>query len=521
MDDLFDILTPQKPPKVTDLDFFSPGGYAHVTIRQDAKGLYAQAERGAHKGPEVLRAANLRGMIMALRNLRWPPDDIYSEVPIPLAEMPAIEAGGVPPCLQKHPALSILDFEKRVCRAYRHPEPDDHEMVRDAFNRTRESMGTEKEPEYHHIDRFIDQMNIRKMVQEFSASEICMMEHSSFFLKSNEFELALRSEIAPLIVERIRLSAWHNHASILGWDEMVQVYNSLRQFSVGLENFTAAFDHTRSCNPKGSAAYHRHVIGDTRQPIYLDGELAYIISFKGKPVLVLSFNVVKPTRESAPAIYIRQIQLLEKTGNRWLYQLPCHYVEHFVIRMREAFSKNDIYLIRGDVLGEETAQNYEATLQRIKERLKQNSYFSADGRSDDEQETAQFQEKIRNMRREVIPRLQRNYARRSLVFHRFLRRKMGNYWKLHYRAPGEFVPAQAKKSDLLAIQQVQRILDKENPCHVQVGSNGLPTRWDGTPIVKGVNISSEKVVSSGLMPASSIFAAGCVANLNQAISAAL
>ena len=187
---------------------------------------------------------------------------------------------------------------------------------------------------------------------------------------------------------------------------------------------------------------------------YLDGELAYIISFKGKPVLVLSFNVVKPMRESAPAIYIRQIQLLEKTGNRWLYQLPCHYVEHFVIRMREAFSQNDIYLIRGDVLGEETAQNYEATLKRIQERLKQNSYFSADGRSDDEQETAQFQEKVRNMRNEVIPRLQRNYARRSLVFHRFLRRKRGNYWKLHFRAPGKFVPAHAKKSDRLVIQQV-------------------------------------------------------------------
>jgi len=246
MEDVFDILTPQKPPKVTDSDFFSPGGYAHVTIRQDTKGLYAQAGRGDHKGPEVLRAANLRGMIMALRNLGWPPDGIYSEVPIPMAEMPAIEAGGVPPCLQKHPALSILDFEERVCRAYRYPDPDDHEMVRDAFHKTRESMATEKEPEYHHIDRLIDQMSMRKMVQGFSASEICMMEHSSFFLKSNEFELALRSEIAPLIVERIRLSAWHNHASILGWDEMVQVYNSLRQFSVGLKNFTAAFDFTEA-----------------------------------------------------------------------------------------------------------------------------------------------------------------------------------------------------------------------------------------------------------------------------------
>jgi len=96
MDDVFDVLTPQKPPKVTDPGFFSPGGYAHVTIRRDAKGLYAQAERADHKGPEVLRAANLRGMNMALRNLGWPPDDIYSEVPIPMAEMPEIEAGGVP-----------------------------------------------------------------------------------------------------------------------------------------------------------------------------------------------------------------------------------------------------------------------------------------------------------------------------------------------------------------------------------------------------------------------------------------
>ena len=32
-------------------------------------------------------------------------------------------------------------------------------------------MATEKEPEYHHIDRLIDQMSMRKMVQGFSASE--------------------------------------------------------------------------------------------------------------------------------------------------------------------------------------------------------------------------------------------------------------------------------------------------------------------------------------------------------------
>jgi hypothetical protein len=83
------------------------------------------------------------------------------------------------------------------------------------------------------------------------------------------------------------------------------------------------------------------------------------------------------------------------------------------------------------------------------------------------------------MRSEVIPRLKRNYGRRSLVFHRFLRRKRGNYWKLLFRAPGEFVSAQAGKLDLIMIQQAQQILDQENPRNGKVERNGQAGHFPG------------------------------------------
>ncbi len=98
-------------------------------------------------------------------------------------------------------------------------------------------------------------------------------------------------------------------------------------------------------------------------------------------MLVLSFNVSKLTREARPAVFIRQIQMTEASGNRWLYKLPCHYVEHFLIRMREAFSRNNIYLIRGDALGKEITKSYQSSLKMVEARLKANDYYSANGRA--------------------------------------------------------------------------------------------------------------------------------------------
>lgn len=492
MDDLLEIVrTP--PAKPTDPDFFSPqSDFARVVLRRESPGFVAQATRGSHQGPVILRSECLRGFGARLQRMGWKKDQISLMDTIPLDELPDIAGTEVPACYQEAPALAIRDFEERFCRAYRYQAPEDLETIHDAFQKISKLDAHERAKKYGDLDTYIDNMRSDKMLAEFTTTELCQIEYSSVFCKHDHFKQAMESEIAPLIFERIRLSAWHNRATRLTWSETEQIYRFLRTFYMGLPDFTVAFDHTTGCNSKGYSAYFTR--NDTEHPrVYLDGELAYFISYKGKPVLVLSFNVFKPTRKAAPAIYIRQVQALNTTGNRWLYKLPCHYMEHILIRMRGAFPYHQIHLIRGDVLGREIIKNYKATLKRTEERLKENNYFTENGRAGDQEEVKVFRKKIWEMHHEVISRLRRNYARRSCTFHRYLRRREGDYWKLSFRKPGEFISAKDQLRNDEVIRQVQVILDAENPCQVRVDRRGTATcREGGSPCCEGCQFLSDR-----------------------------
>jgi hypothetical protein len=424
-------------PNPSDPDFFHkehPG--ASVVIYQDESGFYAQAKRGSHKGPILLRSPQVRGMLGALLKLGWSKEAIDLRAPIPLEQLPPIEEGGVPARLQKYPALAIRSFQRRFCAALKHQEPEDQEPVIQAFKKAWRSVRGNDDVDYYGVDSVVERMQPSRMVEQFSVTDLCRIRHSALYTKNDEFVLAMHSEVAPLIVERIRLSGWHNSTSTFSWDEMAQIYNQLRTFSMGLPGFSVSFDHTTGCNPKGYSSYFYDPDNAERPRIYIDGELAFLINFKGKPVMVVSFNVSKPSRNAAPAIYIRQVQLLAKTGNRWLFKLPCPYMEHVIIRMREAFHKNDLYLIRGDILGEEIIQNYLRTLKRTVAHLKTGHYFTDNGRQTGENEARQLRSKIKVLRTEVMARLRRNYATPSRQMHRFIRHRRGDYWKLEFR-PGK------------------------------------------------------------------------------------
>jgi hypothetical protein len=493
MDDLLEIVrTP--PAKPTDPDFFSPqGDFVHVVLRRESPGFVAQAKRGPHQGPVILRSECLRGLGARLQKLGWKKDQISLVDAIPLDELPDLEGTDVPACYQEAPALAIRDFEERFCRAYRYQAPEDLDPIHAAFQKIPKSDCHERAKKYGDLDTHVGHMRSDKMLAEFTTTELCQIEYSSVFCKHEDFKLAVESEIAPLSFDRIRLSAWHNRVTRLTWSETEQIYRSLRTFSMGLPDFTVAFDHTTGSNSKGYSAYFTRNDDAEHHRVYLDGELAYFISYKGKPVLVLSFNVFKPTRKAAPAIYIRQVQMLNTTGNRWLYKLPCHYMEQLLIRMREAFPYNQIYLIRGDALATEIAKNYKATLKRTEERLKQNNYFSENGRANDQEEVRVFRKKIWKMHHEVIGRLRRNYARRSSTFHQYLRRRKGDYWKLNFRKPGEFISAKDRLRNNEVIGQVQVILDAENPCQVRVDRRGVATcREGGSPCCEGCQFLSDR-----------------------------
>ncbi len=271
MDDLMEFAG-TRLPQPSDPDFFTPqGNFASAVIRRERKGFLAQAERGRHKGPILLQSECLRGLGAKLRRLGWRHDQVEMATPIPLSEMPSIEPTYVPPHLQEHPALAIANFEGRLCRAYCHQDPEDQELVHQAFQKVLSGIESGK-VEYGHVDTFVDRMDTGKMLNEFDITELCQLQHSKIFMKDHDFEMAVKSEIAPLVFERIRLSAWHNHASQLTWSETAQIYNSLRSFSVGLPDFAADFDHTRSCNPKGYSAYFCRASDGGHGRVYLDGE---------------------------------------------------------------------------------------------------------------------------------------------------------------------------------------------------------------------------------------------------------
>jgi len=421
-------LTNQHKPMPSDPDYFSPSSNVRVVIDRDAHGFFAQARRGDHQGPVLLRQPCLRGMKVALYKLGWDPESIEQVTPIPLEELEAVYAGEVAERFQETPAITIEDFEGKMGRSYifgAEASADIHA----AFETLRQSLDTKKLV-YYPVDSYVNQLKCQNMIEEFSLTDICKLKHSCVYSKGMKFNLALESEIAPLVMDRIRLSAWHNHYHTLKWAEMVQVYNSLRTFSVGLADFSVAFDHTTGCNPKG---YTRNYLKEsTDHPrLFIDGELALIVSYKGSPVLVMSFNVSRPTRNAAPAIYIRQIQMMKKTGNRWLFKLPCHYMEFFAMRMRAAFPHNEIFLIRGDVLGNEILDGYVKLLQRTEETLKEDRQFSAAYRASEEAEAQHLREKIQAMKTEVIERMRRNYGKRSCSG-RFTRRRKGDYFHLKF-----------------------------------------------------------------------------------------
>ncbi len=117
MDDLLEIVrTP--PAKPTDPGFFSPqSDFARVVLRRESPGFVAQATRGSHQGPVILRSECLRGLGARLQRMGWKKDQISLVDASPLDELPDLAGTEVLACYQEAPALAIRDFEERFCRA--------------------------------------------------------------------------------------------------------------------------------------------------------------------------------------------------------------------------------------------------------------------------------------------------------------------------------------------------------------------------------------------------------------------
>ena len=176
------------------------------------------------------------------------------------------------------------------------------------------------------------------MAQVFSPDELCRFMWNAAVQNEIEGHFQDRDEMHPLdhVLWKVKHSIWM-WGPTDDYTKFVSFYQGLSRLSFG-EGFEVRLDHTNSINERGTAVHTRHV---PPKPVWLDGEFGLIVYYKGKHVLTVGFSA------TGAGVLIHQVQLREKTGNRFLYKLSKPYLEHTLDCFRDAFSDLPILLIDG------------------------------------------------------------------------------------------------------------------------------------------------------------------------------
>jgi hypothetical protein len=204
---------------------------------------------------------------------------------------------------------------------------------------------------------------------------------------------------------------------------MVRAYRSIRRFNFGLPGFTVRLDYSTYYNPRGYAKC---------SGVFLDGVFGFLVYYGDEHVLTIGFSVAPNDQ-----LLVTQIQLAKQKGNRFLYKLPLHYVDHVLARLIVAFPHFEIFLVDGESLGESELAQYRSGLKRARSEFRKHRRNQLHGLS--WQTTSIFHE-LREYRvlkkhaiacKEAIPRMKRIYSelhchkkvldkpveRRGLLFH--------------------------------------------------------------------------------------------------------
>lgn len=179
------------------------------------------------------------------------------------------------------------------------------------------------------------------MRARFSLDEQCKIIHNSCIM--SELGQFLEKEPEFRMLYKVRNALWHWSHGQSNYNLFVYWYTSLKRFNFGLADTEVKFDYTTYFNRKGYSWHSR---------TYIDSPFAYLVYYKGKHVLTISFA------PSCEGLLINQVQLKEKKGNRWLYKLPCHVIDYAIERMAEAFHDCPLWFVDGKSLAAKMPLNY-------------------------------------------------------------------------------------------------------------------------------------------------------------------
>lgn len=193
-----------------------------------------------------------------------------------------------------------------------------------------------------------------QVLQNFNEVEIALLTFSTgFSLPRWEKEV---NESVPLlrIIKKIELASWRAHSKSLTWNQVVDIYNRMITFDLGMTDLTMRIDLTSDTSRKGYSSYC---------DVFLDSELGFVFFHQDRHVFSIGFNAI--VREGRLSLRIEQVQLRQKKGNRFLYKMGGNYFQFVLERLVRHFAPIVCELRTGEHVVRDCMATYQSEIDFI------------------------------------------------------------------------------------------------------------------------------------------------------------
>lgn len=238
-------------------------------------------------------------------------------------------------------------------------------------------------------DTLVRRLPASVLLRKLTFDQICKTRYSQMFMMDSSVEELFRDRPEFSIVRKIDNSMWRWGWGSGVWNEVVDAYNGIRNFTVPVEGFDVRLDFTTGCNQRGYSRESR---------TFLDGVFGFLLYYKGEHVMTLGFSVMKGRR-----LLLQQVQLTQRKGNRFLFKLPANRLEFFLHCFAQAFPHHTLCIADGGDICRVSLASYTDNLETALNRLESNP----DARY--QQDKEECESKIAHLSEE-LPRLERFYA---------------------------------------------------------------------------------------------------------------
>lgn len=201
------------------------------------------------------------------------------------------------------------------------------------------------------FDRISHNLPMRAFAR-LSLDEIAKIRHSTSMMMDRSVEDAFDHEPNHVLVNKIASSMWRWGFSRGDWNGIVDAYDGLRSFDLGIEGLEVRLDHTTGRNECGYSEHSR---------IFLDGVFGLLVHHRGEHVMTIGLSVMGGRR-----LLLQQVQLRSRRGNRWLFRMPANRMEFVVDRLMSAFPRHAIHVADGADIAARSLRGYREGLAQAK-----------------------------------------------------------------------------------------------------------------------------------------------------------